>query len=128
MIRRPPRSTRTDTLFPYTTLFRSDLTTLTQAVLEAEMARLEKLVNADKDAQRRYAALSSNIATETAALHTLTVNLSDAKGAKDRAPQLQADREAAAGRAFDALVPEQPVLAERSEGPPCAPPTPIRTS
>src|SRR3546814_3161016 len=25
MLRRPPRSTRTDTLFPYTTLFRSDL-------------------------------------------------------------------------------------------------------
>src|SRR3546814_18010715 len=25
MIRRPPRSTRTDTLFPHTTLFRSDL-------------------------------------------------------------------------------------------------------
>src|SRR3546814_19974938 len=28
MIRRPPRSTRTDTLFPYTTLFRSALTML----------------------------------------------------------------------------------------------------
>src|SRR3546814_15319695 len=28
MIRRPPRSTRTDTLFPYTTLFRSMLTDL----------------------------------------------------------------------------------------------------
>src|SRR3546814_6538778 len=26
MIRRPPRSTRTDTLFPYTTLFRSETT------------------------------------------------------------------------------------------------------
>src|SRR3546814_16502757 len=26
MIRRPPRSTRTDTLFPYTTLFRSKVT------------------------------------------------------------------------------------------------------
>src|SRR3546814_3837616 len=26
MIRRPPRSTRTDTLFPYTTLFRSSVT------------------------------------------------------------------------------------------------------
>src|SRR3546814_7897367 len=26
MIRRPPRSTRTDTLFPYTTLFRSQIT------------------------------------------------------------------------------------------------------
>src|SRR3546814_1546977 len=33
MIRRPPRSTRTDTLFPYTTLFRSIMShgTLTQA-------------------------------------------------------------------------------------------------
>src|SRR3546814_16476789 len=29
MIRRPPRSTRTDTLFPYTTLFRSDTLTST---------------------------------------------------------------------------------------------------
>src|SRR3546814_5790625 len=28
MIRRPPRSTRTDTLFPYTTLFRSDRTSV----------------------------------------------------------------------------------------------------
>src|SRR3546814_5590499 len=28
MIRRPPRSTRTDTLFPYTTLFRSNLNLL----------------------------------------------------------------------------------------------------
>src|SRR3546814_2081063 len=28
MIRRPPRSTRTDTLFPYTTLFRSRLRSL----------------------------------------------------------------------------------------------------
>src|SRR3546814_11648394 len=33
MIRRPPRSTRTDTLFPYTTLFRSHIATL--LVLEA---------------------------------------------------------------------------------------------
>src|SRR3546814_14045848 len=30
MIRRPPRSTRTDTLFPYTTLFRSIVHTLQQ--------------------------------------------------------------------------------------------------
>src|SRR3546814_1404559 len=32
MVRRPPRSTRTDTLFPYTTLFRS-LTSLRGAIL-----------------------------------------------------------------------------------------------
>src|SRR3546814_7838581 len=31
MIRRPPRSTRTDTLFPYTTLFRSGLYALMHA-------------------------------------------------------------------------------------------------
>src|SRR3546814_1713736 len=30
MIRRPPRSTRTDTLFPYTTLFRSRRETMTK--------------------------------------------------------------------------------------------------
>src|SRR3546814_17315273 len=39
MIRRPPRSTRTDTLFPYTTLFRSlsDLTTAASAADEAAL-------------------------------------------------------------------------------------------
>src|SRR3546814_3807099 len=30
MIRRPPRSTRTDTLFPYTTLFRSGVASMTR--------------------------------------------------------------------------------------------------
>src|SRR3546814_2030108 len=39
MIRRPPRSTRTDTLFPYTTLFRSYYREQQQAVLrEQEIA------------------------------------------------------------------------------------------
>lgn len=90
----------------------SDISILTQAVLEAEMGRLEKLVNADKDVQRRYTALSKNIATETSTLQTLTEKLNDAKGAKDRVRQLQADREAAYGRAFDALVAEQSVLEE----------------
>src|SRR3546814_11923205 len=32
MIRRPPRSTRTDTLFPYTTLFRSACTGIVKAI------------------------------------------------------------------------------------------------
>src|SRR3546814_11531330 len=35
MIRRPPRSTRTDTLFPYTTLFRSERSALTEAMIAA---------------------------------------------------------------------------------------------
>src|SRR3546814_2647382 len=33
MIRRPPRSTRTDTLFPYTTLFRSVRTALKKLII-----------------------------------------------------------------------------------------------
>src|SRR3546814_19532604 len=38
MIRRPPRSTRTDTLFPYTTLFRSNLSmTLSTSVQEFDV-------------------------------------------------------------------------------------------
>ena len=88
----------------------TDLTTLPQAVLEAEMARLEKLVSADKETQRRYSALSNNIATESAVLQTLTVKLNNAKGAKERARELQVQREEAYGRAFDALVAEQAVL------------------
>src|SRR3546814_14178284 len=40
MIRRPPRSTRTDTLFPYTTLFRS----LLHIVCVALRYRLDELV------------------------------------------------------------------------------------
>ncbi|MBR9911513.1 MAG: ATP-binding protein [Gammaproteobacteria bacterium] len=104
----PPPSDLNTAYFPNDT----DLSTLTQAVLEAEMERLEKLVNADKDAQRRYAALSKHIATETAALQTLTAKLNDAEGAGGRVRELQAEREEAYGRAFDALVAEQAVLQE----------------
>src|SRR3546814_18797231 len=42
MIRRPPRSTRTDTLFPYTTLFRSLEQLLARAGIEAEISGREK--------------------------------------------------------------------------------------
>lgn len=97
---------------PNTPYFRddADLSTLSQALLEAEMARLEKLVSADKETQRRYTALSGSIATETAALQTLTDKLKDAQGARERARDLQTQREEAYGRAFDALVAEQTVL------------------
>ena len=97
---------------PNTPYFRddADLSTLSQALLEAEMARLEKLVSADKETQRRYTAISGSIATETAALQTLTDKLKDAQGARERARDLQTQREEAYGRAFDALVAEQTVL------------------
>src|SRR3546814_1082770 len=41
MIRRPPRSTRTDTLFPYTTLFRSVVETRITQILEDAVSGIE---------------------------------------------------------------------------------------
>src|SRR3546814_12185088 len=46
MIRRPPRSTRTDTRFPYTTLFRS----LTRGAYEIGLSDLFILLDADQQA------------------------------------------------------------------------------
>src|SRR3546814_8900769 len=61
MIRRPPRSTRTDTLFPYTTLFRSALArggkmgdadgngVLTRAEAQAHADAMFARIDANKD-------------------------------------------------------------------------------
>src|SRR3546814_4295759 len=40
MIRRPPRSTRTDTLFPYTTLFRSILSRMLPVALPRPLVQI----------------------------------------------------------------------------------------
>src|SRR3546814_15393700 len=47
MIRRPPRSTRTDTLFPYTTLFRSDKQHLLTTWPMMDIAELAKQEDVD---------------------------------------------------------------------------------
>src|SRR3546814_3265310 len=51
MIRRPPRSTRTDTLFPYTTLFRSEELIVEQS-READIGRVEQIVVLEREPQR----------------------------------------------------------------------------
>src|SRR3546814_7211113 len=55
MIRRPPRSTRTDTLFPYTTLFRSflDLRLRVDALARVERALDHRAADVDQFAQQR---------------------------------------------------------------------------
>src|SRR3546814_13634316 len=55
MMRRPPRSTRTDTLFPYTTLFLSGLETLSP-VVQHDPCRLEAcfLPRTKEDIIRRF--------------------------------------------------------------------------
>src|SRR3546814_20013637 len=57
MIRRPPRSTRTDTLFPYTTLFRSSLGDLCAALAAVSFEPgSHALVSGGGEARRRYVA------------------------------------------------------------------------
>src|SRR3546814_15975527 len=65
MFRRPPRSTRTDTLFPYTTLFRSlarrldendkalDNLTATRRLAEADAAAAHAHIEAELSAHRQ---------------------------------------------------------------------------
>src|SRR3546814_13111422 len=80
MIRRPPRSTRTDTLFPYTTLFRSD------AILRGvEPAGLEDAV--------RLACLDDDVAWMPEGMQTVV----GAKGVRLSGGQIQ---RTAAARAF----------------------------
>src|SRR3546814_16338973 len=57
MIRRPPRSTRTDTLFPYTTLFRSQLPPdLAEGLRRAEAASLAAAGRFEDHLRERLAA------------------------------------------------------------------------
>lgn len=81
-------------------------------LLEAETARLQGLVNADKVTQNQFKSLSDKITVETTALSVLEERLKDAQGAKDRANALQTEREAAYERVFEAISAEQEVLVD----------------
>src|SRR3546814_4232289 len=65
MIRRPPRSTRTDTLFPYTTLFRSviDFVTVLNRLWRPEQTHYSE----DSKRRRVVARLVANLASTSAA-------------------------------------------------------------
>jgi hypothetical protein len=95
-------------LFPDT----ADLTKLTLNTLLAEMTRLEALVSADNLIRSQYSALSQRIARENTALQTLQARLTDAQGAAARRKDLQAERDAAYGRVFRAILNEQTALAD----------------
>src|SRR3546814_167949 len=63
MIRRPPRSTRTDTLFPYTTLFRSSALREAETALGTYARDLEEnaKLKVGLDESRKAAALQSRM-------------------------------------------------------------------
>jgi putative AbiEii toxin of type IV toxin-antitoxin system/AAA domain-containing protein len=88
----------------------ADLERQPLALLEAEIARIEKLVNVDRNTAQRFSALSRKIVEEADALKRLNEKLVDCVGAKDRATALVADREATYRRVFDAILGEETVL------------------
>src|SRR3546814_3743404 len=69
MIRRPPRSTRTDTLFPYTTLFRSSRTTWTHFLRLRVADDGSGLANPARRARQRGGGVRVRAADPADALH-----------------------------------------------------------
>src|SRR3546814_12183618 len=79
MIRRPPRSTRTDTLFPYTTLFRSAwlaavaglFHAIQSSLYESERARYHRRIRAGVGAPDRIKAQDTGVGLYDKVFHTL---------------------------------------------------------
>src|SRR3546814_17493548 len=80
MIRRPPRSTRTDTLFPYTTLFRSDFGSQLQNGLSQGSSVVE---------QKRVAANDSWATTRTESARLFDTAQSSASATTEEGRSLQ---------------------------------------
>jgi len=89
-----------------------DLKTLNLSTIIAEMTRLEALFSADKVVRDQYAALTKRIGQENASLKMLEIKLADAQGAAARKKDLQAERDNAYKRIFEAIINEQNALAE----------------
>jgi hypothetical protein len=80
------------------------------ALLEAEIARLQRLVNVDKDTASKYVAISKRIDEEMVALERMKERLTDCEGAAGRIKTAQQDRESAYVRVFESITGEQDVL------------------
>jgi hypothetical protein len=91
-------------------LLSADLKRTPLAILEAEIARLEKVVAIDADTAKRLAAVTKRIADETVSLESLKERVADCKGAKDRRAVLLKERTDGYRRVFDAVVAEEQVL------------------
>src|SRR3546814_8433626 len=105
MIRRPPRSTRTDTLFPYTTLFRSAALKGRYDVVNIKLDKTGGLTEALKLKQAAQAEgygimvgcmLATSLAMAPGVLLAQSVSVVDLDGpllmAEDRDPALRIDR------------------------------------
>jgi energy-coupling factor transporter ATP-binding protein EcfA2 len=82
----------------------------TLAVLEAEIAKLEKLISADRNTAAKFTAISQRITEETTALASVKERLEDCEGAKARAGALAQERTNTYQRLFEAVLEEEGVL------------------
>src|SRR3546814_10383393 len=100
MIRRPPRSTRTDTLFPYTTLFRSDrLRALEECrSLLAPLDRQELLTGAE---------IAAPVSSEDMDTDALMAELAGAAGDSE-ITDLRHDRSTSENRAAEDIANSEP--------------------
>src|SRR3546814_18821571 len=90
MIRRPPRSTRTDTLFPYTTLFRSRLQDLALRPVDREPWQLDDVADLELrgivDRQRAGELLARHAGRQNRVAHVLACVIGDRPAALRRDP------------------------------------------
>lgn len=80
--------------------------------IEAEIARIQKLVNFDTETQRAYDLRRRKLAEETALLARLDEKIKDCEGAKERREELQRERDASYTRLFEAISSEEQVLGQ----------------
>ena len=90
----------------------ADLNRQSLSSLEAEIARLEKLINIDKVAAQKFAAISRKILEENVSLQRIEEKLKDCQQAKERAESLIEERNYTYLRVFEAILGEQNVLEE----------------
>lgn len=88
----------------------ADLKRLSLGQLEAEIGRIQRLINIDTDTAKRLRTITTRIGDENAALKRLKETLADCEGAATRTTQLQTDREQAYLRVFESIVAEEQVL------------------
>jgi hypothetical protein len=88
----------------------AELKDIPLSLLEAESARLEKLISEDRATALKFSALSKRITEETTALAKLKERLEDCQKADGRIGELNAQRQESYRRIFDAIQAQEDIL------------------
>src|SRR3546814_18633198 len=113
MIRRPPRSTRPDTLFPYTTLFRSALERSTNTELRGNVEQLSAELQSSLASRE---SLSSELAALSQERESLANQLAALADERDRLAALVDEERAERERLSGMLGSSEQSLAETRTG------------